>query len=99
MTEKFLPVGIQDFEKMITSNFLYVDKTRYLHEMARPPARLLFPGSSSQVREIFDGFDLLQPFQRQEGSVRESVYKQDRLEMEGSSGTQDRFQPDELRYS
>lgn len=36
MTEKFLPVGIQDFEKMITGNFLYVDKTRYLYEMARP---------------------------------------------------------------
>ncbi len=34
--KKLLPVGIQDFEKMIRGNFLYVDKTRYIHEMIKP---------------------------------------------------------------
>ncbi len=33
---KFLPVGIQDFEKMISGDFVYVDKTRFMYEMARP---------------------------------------------------------------
>ncbi|GHT68395.1 ATPase AAA [Bacteroidia bacterium] len=28
-----LPIGIQDFEKLRTSNFLYVDKTSYLYEI------------------------------------------------------------------
>ncbi|MDR0558651.1 MAG: AAA family ATPase, partial [Prevotellaceae bacterium] len=29
-----LPIGIQDFEKLRTGNFLYVDKTRYLYDLA-----------------------------------------------------------------
>ncbi|GHV29389.1 ATPase AAA [Bacteroidia bacterium] len=29
-----LPVGIQDFEKLRTENYLYVDKTQYLYELA-----------------------------------------------------------------
>jgi hypothetical protein len=29
--EKFLPVGVQIFEQMITGNFYYVDKTRYIY--------------------------------------------------------------------
>ncbi|MDR0559953.1 MAG: AAA family ATPase, partial [Prevotellaceae bacterium] len=29
-----LPIGIQDFEKLRTGNFLYVDKTRYLYNLA-----------------------------------------------------------------
>ncbi|MDM8523685.1 AAA family ATPase [Desulfococcaceae bacterium HSG8] len=33
---KFLPVGIQDFEKMILGDFVYVDKTRYIYDMALP---------------------------------------------------------------
>ncbi len=40
--EKFLPIGIQDFEQMITGNFYYVDKTRYIHEMVRPPQAFYF---------------------------------------------------------
>ncbi len=40
--EKFLPIGIQDFEQMITGNFYYVDKTRYIHEMVRPPQAFFF---------------------------------------------------------
>jgi hypothetical protein len=30
-----LPVGVQDFESLRTDGFLYVDKTRYLYELAR----------------------------------------------------------------
>lgn len=40
--ETFLPVGIQVFEQMITGNFLYVDKTRYIYEMIRPPQGFYF---------------------------------------------------------
>jgi len=40
--EKFLPIGIQNFEQMITGNFYYVDKTRYIHEMVRPPQAFYF---------------------------------------------------------
>ena len=40
--EKFLPVGIQSFEQMITGNFLYVDKTRYIYDMVRPPQGFYF---------------------------------------------------------
>jgi hypothetical protein len=29
-----LPVGIQNFEKLRTENFLYVDKTQYLYRLA-----------------------------------------------------------------
>ncbi len=32
---KFLPAGVQNFEKMMLGNFVYVDKTRYVYEMAR----------------------------------------------------------------
>jgi hypothetical protein len=31
---KRLPIGIQDFEKLITGDYLYVDKTRYIYELA-----------------------------------------------------------------
>ncbi len=33
---RFLPIGVQDFEKMIQGDFTYVDKTRYIHAMVRP---------------------------------------------------------------
>ena len=29
-----LPVGIQGFEKLRTDNFIYVDKTKYVYELA-----------------------------------------------------------------
>jgi hypothetical protein len=28
-----LPIGIQDFEKLRTNNFIYVDKTAYIYEI------------------------------------------------------------------
>ena len=31
---KKLPIGIQGFEKLRTDNFLYIDKTRYIYELA-----------------------------------------------------------------
>jgi len=40
--EKFLPVSINDFGKMIRDNFLYVDKTRYIYEMVHIPQALYF---------------------------------------------------------
>ncbi len=38
----FLPVGVQDFKQMISGDFLYVDKTRYIHEMVRAPQGFYF---------------------------------------------------------
>jgi len=40
--EKFLPVSVQDFKKMINGNFVYVDKTRYVYEMVRIPQAFYF---------------------------------------------------------
>jgi len=32
---KELPLGIQDFESLISNNFLYIDKTQYIYNLAR----------------------------------------------------------------
>jgi len=40
--EKFLPTSTHDFPQMITGNFVYVDKTRYVYEMARIPQAYYF---------------------------------------------------------
>ena len=37
MTDRKLPIGIQDFEKLRSEGFLYVDKTAYVHQLARQP--------------------------------------------------------------
>ena len=34
MTNRFLPIGIQDFEKLRRGNYLYVDKTNFVYELA-----------------------------------------------------------------
>jgi hypothetical protein len=38
----FLPVGVQNFEKLRTGGFVYVDKTRHLYQMARPSQGFYF---------------------------------------------------------
>ncbi len=35
MEERFLPIGIQDFEKLRKGGYVYVDKTKYVYELAR----------------------------------------------------------------
>ncbi len=40
--EKFLPISVRDFELMITGNFVYIDKTRYIYEMVRVPQAYYF---------------------------------------------------------
>ena len=42
MDEKFLPLGIQDFEDMMQRNFVYVDKTKYIYELLRSPKAFYF---------------------------------------------------------
>ncbi|MDR3309539.1 MAG: AAA family ATPase, partial [Tannerella sp.] len=32
--ERELPLGIQDFETLRTNNFVYVDKTQYVYQLA-----------------------------------------------------------------
>ena len=33
MTSRKLPIGIQSFEKIITNNYIYIDKTRYIYDL------------------------------------------------------------------
>jgi hypothetical protein len=40
--EKFLPFSVHDFPQMITGNFVYVDKTRYVYQMVRVPQAYYF---------------------------------------------------------
>ncbi len=40
--EKFLPLGIQNFDQMIKGNFVYIDKTRYIYNMVRAPQGFYF---------------------------------------------------------
>lgn len=40
--EKFLPVGISEFEKFTKGNFIYVDKTRHIYEMVKIPQAFYF---------------------------------------------------------
>jgi len=42
MPEKFLPLGVQDFEKMRTGNFMYVDKTEYIKRLIYPEQAFYF---------------------------------------------------------
>ncbi|MCX7871075.1 MAG: AAA family ATPase, partial [bacterium] len=30
---KKLPIGISDFKELITNNYIYVDKTKYIYEL------------------------------------------------------------------
>lgn len=62
--EKFLPISVRDFGLMITGNFVYVDKTRFIYEMARVPQAYYFLarprrfGKSltvSTLRALFEG--------------------------------------------
>ena len=71
---KKLPIGIQEFEKLITGDYLYVDKTRYIYELAhgdgtsyflsRPRrfGKSLFLSSLKAYfegkRELFSGLDI-----------------------------------------
>ena len=42
MAAKFYPVGIQTFSEIITKNYLYVDKTGYIHQMTHSGKKYLF---------------------------------------------------------
>lgn len=33
--QRKLPIGVQSFAKLRTGGFVYVDKTRYIYELAR----------------------------------------------------------------
>ncbi len=61
---KFLPVGPYTYENLIKGGFVYVDKTRYIYELLRPPIGIYFLsrprrfGKSllvSTLRAIFEG--------------------------------------------
>ena len=34
-TMRKLPIGIQDFEKLRVGNFVYIDKTQYVYQLAQ----------------------------------------------------------------
>ncbi|MDX2134098.1 MAG: AAA family ATPase [Saprospiraceae bacterium] len=60
---KKLPLGLQDFRKIIENGFLYVDKTQYLYKMASNPGAYFFSrprrfGKSitiATLHELFSG--------------------------------------------
>ena len=35
LARRKLPIGIQDFEKLRTYNYVYIDKTQYVYELAQ----------------------------------------------------------------
>ena len=35
MEARYLPIGIQDFEKLRNGNYVYVDKTQFVYELSR----------------------------------------------------------------
>jgi hypothetical protein len=37
MAQKRLPIGLQDFRKIIENDFKYIDKTRYIHQICQSP--------------------------------------------------------------
>lgn len=37
MASKRLPIGLQDFRKIIENDFKYIDKTRYIHQICQSP--------------------------------------------------------------
>ncbi len=62
--ERFLPISVRDFGQMIAGNFVYIDKTRFIYEMARVPQAYYFLsrprrfGKSllvSTLRALFEG--------------------------------------------
>jgi len=62
--EKFLPIGIQNFEQMINGNFVYVDKTKYIYDIVRVPQGFYFLSRPrrfgklllvSTLRALFEG--------------------------------------------
>ncbi len=64
MTEALLPIGIQDFETIRSGGFVYVDKTRYLYDLAKPgqgfyflsrPRRFGKSLTISTLRSLFQG--------------------------------------------
>ena len=46
MEERFLPIGIQDFEKLRKGGYVYVDKTDY------SPLKNLLPSQMSECKKL-----------------------------------------------
>ncbi|MBN2535099.1 MAG: AAA family ATPase [Spirochaetales bacterium] len=42
MKRKILPLGVQSFEEFKAENLLYVDKTRLIYNLVKPPKGLYF---------------------------------------------------------
>ena len=49
--EKFLPVGISEFEKFTKGNFIYVDKTQHIYEMVKIPQAFYFLSRPRRFRK------------------------------------------------
>ena len=65
MSQRRFPVGVQDFEKIITEGFVYVDKTEYIYNLANNYGDAIFLsrprrfGKSllcSTLRHYFQGY-------------------------------------------
>ena len=69
MSEQFqkLPIDLQSFEIIREEGFLYVDKTRYIHQMLED-GPLLFHGASPALRQNPDGVGATQSIYREQGA-------------------------------
>ena len=47
---KKLPIGMQTFRKLIDGNYLYVDKTEYIHKLIVQGSVYFFPGREGSER-------------------------------------------------
>ena len=53
MEERFLPIGIQDFEKLRKGGYVYVDKTKYVYELARLSTPFFFEQAKTLWKKSF----------------------------------------------
>jgi len=49
MEERFLPIGIQDFEKLRRGGYVYVDKTGFVYKLARLSTPFFLRGLHSKL--------------------------------------------------
>lgn len=69
MAAKFYPVGIQTFSEIITKNYLYVDKTGYIHQMTHSQ-EISFSESPSSIRKVASCLYLAKLLRRKEGTFQ-----------------------------
>ncbi|WP_050899152.1 MULTISPECIES: AAA family ATPase [Marinitoga] len=76
---KKLPVGIEDYKEIITGDYIYVDKTKYILEMVYSgiPTFLSRPrrfGKSLTVSTLYYLFKIILFIQRRKRVIQRDIY-------------------------